>query len=202
MATGEAADEAPLAPEAARPRDHFLSWQCRLRQLAVRRFGGRPSPGMRPQVLMEDGRQAAPAITVLLHHREPAEATDMFRHIVRRTHDPKERYDRALKLLAAAHYQRPQAFSDAMTASFASDSDLAARLVAGGSCVLAFREDSTDCRVPCAIARLDEAAPAWQATYWHNAMFSPHLPGEITILSFTPDWTAAEIDPPPPKPAA
>ncbi len=27
-------------------RDHFLGWQCRLRQLAVREAGGRPSSGI------------------------------------------------------------------------------------------------------------------------------------------------------------
>ena len=32
-------------------RDHFLAWQCRIRQIAMRQDGGRPSPGMRPRVL-------------------------------------------------------------------------------------------------------------------------------------------------------
>ncbi len=29
-------------------RDHFLGWQCRLRQMAVRDAGGRPTSGLRP----------------------------------------------------------------------------------------------------------------------------------------------------------
>ncbi len=37
-------------------RDHFLAWQCRIRQMAMREQGGRPSPGMRPRVLTVAGR--------------------------------------------------------------------------------------------------------------------------------------------------
>src|SRR5262245_24708716 len=32
-------------------REDFLAWQCRIRQIAMRQDGGRPSPGMRPRVL-------------------------------------------------------------------------------------------------------------------------------------------------------
>jgi hypothetical protein len=39
----------PATAEAAL-RDHFLGWQCRIRQYAVRHGGGRPSSGMRPSV--------------------------------------------------------------------------------------------------------------------------------------------------------
>ena len=38
-------------------RDHFLAWQCRIRQIAMRQDGGRPSPGMRPRVLNTAGRE-------------------------------------------------------------------------------------------------------------------------------------------------
>ena len=34
-------------------RDHFLGWQCRLRQLAVREAGGRPTSGMRPELRLD-----------------------------------------------------------------------------------------------------------------------------------------------------
>ncbi len=83
-------------------RDHFLGWQCRLRQLAVREAGGRPTSGMRPELrLVEDGPLLG-AITTLILRRAPAEATAQFRHMVRKTQDPAERYSAALKMLAAA----------------------------------------------------------------------------------------------------
>ncbi len=52
------------------------------------------------------------------------------------------------------------------------------------------------CRIPCAVHDLEENDPAWQATFWHNTMFNPNIPGGIRILAFTPDWAAAEADPP------
>ncbi len=178
-------------PRAAALRDHFLGWQCRLRQLAMRRGDGRPSQGMRPQVLGEDGRALAIAITILIHHHDPSQATDAFRHIVRRTNDPKERYTAALKLLSAAHFQRPADFSDVMTALFEATSPLAAALSETGRCVLEFQEHRQSYRLPCAVAAIAPEAPAWQASYWHNAMFNPELPGAVAVLAFTPDWTRA-----------
>jgi hypothetical protein len=32
----------------ARIRDHFLGWQCRIREHATRHHGGRSSPGLNP----------------------------------------------------------------------------------------------------------------------------------------------------------
>ena len=32
-------------------RREFIGWQCRLRQMAARESGGRPSSGMRPRVI-------------------------------------------------------------------------------------------------------------------------------------------------------
>lgn len=37
-----------MKPVAAKTlRDDFIAWQCRIRQIAMRQDGGRPSPGMR-----------------------------------------------------------------------------------------------------------------------------------------------------------
>ena len=79
------------APD-ARLRDHFIGWQCRVRQHAMREYGGRPSPGMRPRVLTPDGAAVAQAITVVLMEAEPAASIARFRHIVRKTHDPETRH--------------------------------------------------------------------------------------------------------------
>ena len=45
-------------PPADRIRDHFLGWQCRIRQIAMRQEGGRPSPGMRPRRAHHSGPRA------------------------------------------------------------------------------------------------------------------------------------------------
>ena len=45
---------------AAALRREFLGWQCRLRQMAARESGGRPSSGMRPRVTTREGHEIAP----------------------------------------------------------------------------------------------------------------------------------------------
>src|SRR5262249_43366591 len=177
-------------------RDDFVGWQCRLRRQAVRREGGRPSPGMRPRVLRADGREIAPAITVLLIENEPAATTDALRHIVRKTHDPRQRYENGLRLLSAAHYEDAHAFSDVLTGLFPVDSTVAATLVADGCCLLHFEQGTQGYRIPCTVRELEEEDAAYQATYWHNSLFNPALPPEVRLLAFDPDWAQANAVPP------
>lgn len=176
-------------PAAKALKRQFLGWQCRIRQIAVREGGGRPSAAMRPRVTAMTGDEIAPGIIVLIAESEPEESTSLFRHQFLKTHDPKERYGKALEILQASYFQQPALFSDVMSALFGPQSSIASRLLAHGRCVLEFEEYSQGYRVPCAVAALAEAHPFYQATYWHNRMFNPNLPAGIKILSFTPDWT-------------
>ena len=77
-------------------RAYFLGWQCRIRQIAMRQDGGRPSPGMRPRVLSTTGREIAPALTVLIIPRDPEESTAFLRFQVQKTLDPRDIYERGL----------------------------------------------------------------------------------------------------------
>ena len=123
-------------------RDHFLGWQCRLRQMAVRQAGGQPTSGMRPTLVLPGETDVGYEITVLVVRRAPEKSTAEFRHLVQRTHDPAERYKNALKHLAATYYQRPQEFSDELTALFGPGSELAGRLLDTGRCRLHFEQYS------------------------------------------------------------
>ena len=114
---------------------------------------------------------------------------------MRRTQDPRERYQAALKLLSANFYQYPEAFSDEMTALFGLGSALADALLAAGSCRLDFDHFNQRYRLPCHLREVAKETPAHQATYWHNALFNPTLPGDVRVLAFQPDWAAAVADP-------
>lgn len=175
---------------------HFLGWQCRIRQHAVRKNGGRPSTGMCPSVELGDEGSARVEIVVLINQKDPADTTAKFRHMVRKTHDPKERLEGAVKELSAAYFQYPEEFLDVMTALFAPTSGVAARLVETGRCVLHFDQYSQKYIIPCHVDLLAESDPAWQATFWHNSLFNPNIPGGAQVLSFTPDWAEAQADPP------
>lgn len=180
------------------PCAHFLGWQCRLRQYAVRHAGGRPTTGMRPRITLVGDKGTGIAVTVLIIPREPAATTAHMRHIVRRTQDPENRHTGGLALLAAGYYQRPMTFSEEMTALFGPESALADRLLRAGACILDFEQYGQSYHIPCDVRALPEAAPAFQATYWHNQLFNPAMPGGVRVLGFIPDWRRARADPPPP----
>ena len=176
---------------AAALRREFLGWQCRIRQLAAREAGGRPSPGMRPRVLGRGGEELSPGLVTLIVETEPQESTELFRYQYLRTQDPNERYDSMLGILQGSYFQNPDRFSDLMTALFGSESALVARLLEDEWCVLEFEQYTQCYRVPCAVSRLVESSLFHPATLWHNRMFNAHLPPAVTILSFRPDWAHA-----------
>jgi hypothetical protein len=172
-------------------RDDFIGWQCRLRQLSARQAGGRPLEGMRPKVLSPTAEELSAGTILLIVEHEPENTTQMLRFQCQKTHDPIERYDKVLDMLSAAYFQYPKNFSDEMTALFGPASDLPARLLHLGRCVLEF-EQFTECyRVPATVTELPEAHEFFQATYWHNHMFNPNMPPGIRVLSFKPDWPHA-----------
>ncbi|MEM7041554.1 MAG: hypothetical protein AAF543_01960 [Pseudomonadota bacterium] len=185
----------PMKPTGERLRSAFLGWQCRLRQLAVREGEARPTSGMRPSLSVAG--QEAGAITVVLVPSAPAISTREFRHIVRRTHDPRERYQAAIRYLQSSHFQDPSAFDDRLTALFAADAELPKLLSGRRDCILAFEQFSQRYRLPCQAERLDVDDEAFQATYWHNALFNPSLPASVDVLAFRADWSRAEADPSP-----
>ena len=182
-----------LQPAADALRDQFMGWQCRLRQLAVREAGGRPSSGMQPQVLSPDDDVLATTVTVLIIPAEPAETTKLFQYQVLRTEDPIERYDKALEYLAGSHFQRPREFSDQMTALFAHDSGLADALLQLGQCRLVFEQYTQRYRLPCSVAEFTASDARYQATYWHNRLYNPNLPALVRVLGFSPEWAHAEF---------
>jgi hypothetical protein len=172
-------------------RDDFLAWQCRIRQIAMREDGGRPSPGMRPRLLDGSGRELAAALTVLLVPMEPGESTAFFRFQVMRTPDPRDLYEHALAYLRADYFQQPRTFSDHLTAVLPVASPLAVTLLADGTCVLEFNQFRQVYRLPCAVSALPPRDPAREATLWHNRVFNPALPDHVLVLQFRPDWTSA-----------
>jgi hypothetical protein len=172
-------------------RREFVGWQCRVRQLAAREDGGRPSSGMRPRVTTRDGVELSPGVTVLIIEVEPRESTELFRYQYLQTNDPGERYEKMLEILQASYFQDAARFSDLMTALFSPHSAFAAALIAESVCVLEFEQYTQGYRVPCAVTRLQPKTAFYEATVWHNRMFNPRLPPDPEILAFRADWPHA-----------
>ena len=181
-------------------RDRFLRWQCRIRQIAMRSHGGRPTSGMIPlasavQKSKNAGTPIAGIVTVLCRRPEHS-ATMELRHLVRCTHDPAERREGALKLFAERYYQAALEFSDHLTASFSPGSGTAAKLLAERVCRLRFEQFSQRYDLHCTVRRLSEPNPLREATFWHNLLFNPGLSASCIVLGFEPDWSKSEAVPP------
>ena len=176
-------------------QDHFLGWQCRVREYAMRQGGGRPTTGMRPRVVLEDGTEVASAVTLLLVPDQPEESIQQFRFMVLKTQDPQERYKKAVELLSSTFYQHIEDFSGVMTGLFSKGSATVMTLVKEERCVLEFHYQQQCFRIPCRVSVLPKRELAHQFTYWHNHLFNPAIPPEFKVLAFEPDWAEASADP-------
>ena len=178
-------------------RDHFFGWQCRIRQVAMRQEGGRPSAGMRPRVTTTIGRELTPALTVLMVPKDPAESTTFFRFQVQKSRDPRDIYEKGLAYLQADYFQQPKDFSDTLTAVLPPGSQLAEELRREGTCVLEFDQFRQFYRLTCSVHALAADDPLRDAAIWHNRIFNPGVPNDVAVLGFRPNWTASETRPQP-----
>ena len=69
---------------------YFLGWQCRIRQVSVRDFGGQPLPAMQPRVSGKDGTVISRAVNLLLVPDEPSASTAFFKFQVQKTNEPEQ----------------------------------------------------------------------------------------------------------------
>jgi hypothetical protein len=167
----------------------FIAWQCRLRKLSMRELDGRPSAGMSAGVYSVSGGDEQSRMNFLILRRDSAPRTDEFRHIVRKTQDSSEWMQNGLRILAEMHYHESEQFDHRLTALFSIDSTLAEALLGAGECHLKFAENSIDYGFDFDVAELAEDHELFQATYWHNRLFNPTLPGKVRVLVFTPRLT-------------
>ena len=176
-------------------QNHFIGWQCRVRQYAMRNGEGRPTSGMRPDVLLEDGKEVASAVTLLLVPDLLQDSIRQFRFMALKTQDPQERYKKAIQLLSSTFYQNVENFSGLMTGVFSTNSETVNRLTKNQRCVLEFDFQQQKFRVPAGIKVLLKNIPEYEFTYWHNFLFNPHLSPNVTVLGFEPDWSESSADP-------
>ena len=161
----------------------------------MRNGDGRPTKGMRPRVLLEDGAEVASAATLLLVPIHPQESIQQFRFMALKTNDPRDRLKKAIELLSSTFYQHVENFSGVMTGLFSGSSEIAKTLVNKKSCVLEFDYQQQSFRIPFRVRVLKKKEPAYEFTYWHNFLFNPYLSPEVKVLGFDPNWSGAFADP-------
>lgn len=172
--------------------DQFLGWQCRIRQHSVRKQQGKPPSGIRASVKL-DGEFVA-QINTIINKRDPREVTAEFRFMVQKTVDPEKVYDNAIKYLSEYYYQYPAEFDQRITALFSIDSELADRIVAADGCQLGFFQGNQRFTLKTKAKFCDPSSQEYQATYWHNRLFNPTLPGTVKVIGFDVDWEKSESE--------
>ena len=178
-------------------QNYFIGWQCRVRELALRSEEGRPNGGMRPQIILKNGKVVFSAATLLIIPDQPDQSIRQFRFMALKTQDPKERYTKALQLLAARFYQNAEDFSGAMSGIFSRTSEEVKALVKHQYCVMEFDYQQQTFKIPCHVSNSPKNEPVYEFTYWHNYLFNPNLSPEVTVLHFKPDWSKTVSDPNP-----
>lgn len=178
-------------------RDHFLGWQCRIRQISARDYGGQPMPAMRPRVSGRNGEVMLPAMTMLLVPEEPSVSTAFFRFQAQKTNEAQRVRNAGINYLAGDFYQLPELFSDELTAVFGAGSEAAAMLVKAKEVLLDFEQYSQSFRMFCTVRRLPARSPARQASLWQSRLFNPNLPNDAVVLGLKPDWKNAAAEPMP-----
>ena len=164
----------------------FIGWQCRLRKQSVREMGGRPSEGMSAGVYSISGGEEQSRMNFMIMREDPAVRTDELRHIVRKTQDSSIWVKDGLRILSEFHYHEVDQFENRITALFALDSKLAEALLEAGQCHLKFGQASIEHAFDFTVEALDTEDELFQATYWHNHLFNPSLPGQVRVFAFTP----------------
>ena len=176
-------------------RDGFLRWQCRVRQMAMRKKVGKPDDAVTPHVTAIGQVKSLGHIITVLSKSPPYDRTPELKHICKRTQDPAERREKAVQFFAEIYYQKAREFSDILTATFPPDSAGAQTLIKAGGCTLTFDAYGQRFDLFCTVEELSSGSPNFQATLWHNLLFNPNLHPKSMILAFAPDWSASSSVP-------
>ncbi len=175
----------------------FLRWQCRVRQMAMRQGRGRPDDAVTPALWLPGATEAMGHVITVLNKAPAHSLTPELQHMVRRTADPAQRREKALQLFSETYFQRPETFSDMLTATFPPASPGAAAIRAAGACRLVFEAYAQRFEIAARVWQLAEHHPLYQATWWHNLLFNPTLAPGTVVLGFEPDWAESRADPGP-----
>lgn len=190
-----ALDGFTISPAAKAMRDTFLRWQCSVRKSVMREHAGRPDDAITPDLTLPGQHEPMGQILTVLCKAQDYSVTPELMHVFRKTNDPAERREQALRYFAATYYQKPKEFSDTLTATFPPGSAAAARIRAAQRCTLSFRAYSVRFDLDCRVWRLGPQNPLFEATWWHNLLFNPNLHPETEVLGFEPNWSNSTSEP-------
>jgi hypothetical protein len=165
----------------------FVVWQCSLRQRNFRMFGGKPSEGTSAVLLDSKTSDEITMIRSVLIEKDCLNTAKMFEFMIKKTHDPEERFSKAVKFFSSDYYNTPKNFDGSFTATFPLHSDLIKKILNKKKCIVEFFERDTGFYFPVYISKLKKTNSKWMYTFWHNSFFNSELNDNIEILYFSPE---------------
>jgi len=165
---------------------NFVIWQCSLRQRNFRMFNGKPSEGIIALILDNKSNKEIASLRSVLIEKNSLNTAKMFEFMIKKTNDPEERFDKAVKFFASEYYNTPRNFDGSFTATFSYKSDLAKKILKKKKCNVQFFERDTGFNFNVSVSKLSKTNMKWMYTFWHNSFFNPVLNEDIDILYFNP----------------
>ena len=156
---------------------------------------GRPDGAIKPRLTLNTNSGPIGDIITVLSRTPSHSKTPEMRHMVQSIFAPSQRRDKAIQFFSEIYYQKFQQFSDTLTAAFSPDSPMAEVICATKACLLIFESYGQRFDLNCTVSTLTKNNPLFQATWWHNKLFNPHLLPDTVILSFEPVWSRSSAEP-------
>ncbi len=171
----------------------FVIWQCSLRQRNFRMFAGKPSDGTIANILDIKTEIEICNIRSVLLEKNCFNTAKMFEFMIKQTHEPEIRFDKAVKFLSSDYYNTPSNFDGSFAATFTYQSTIVKKILKQKKTNVQFFENKTGFYFPVNITKLKKIDPKWKYTYFHNSFFNPSLNENIEILNFSPIKTGIKI---------
>ena len=106
--------------------------------------------------------------------------------MIKKTHDPEDRFLKAVKFFSSEYYNSPVNFDGSFTATFTKQSEIVKKLLKKKKCNVQFFERETGFQFKVLINKLKKNDAEWKYTFFHNSFFNPSLSENIEILCFNP----------------
>ena len=166
---------------------NFVTWQCSLRQRNFRMFGGKPSEGTIASIYDQKTNEEIADLRSVLIEKKCLNTAKMFEFMIKSTHDPEDRFLKAIKFFSSEYYNTPINFNGSFTATLTKKSEIVQKLLQKKKCNVQFFERETGFNFSVSVFKLNKKDSKWLYTFWHNTFFNPVLNEEIDILYFCPD---------------
>ena len=167
--------------------DDFVGWQCLLRQRNFRKFSGKPSNGTVAQIIDKKTNYEIFSLQSILMEKNPLKTAQMFEFMIKKTHDPEERYLKAVQFFSSEYFEETKNFDGSFSATFSNNSSMLKKILNKKKLTVQFFEHTTGFNFSVNVSKLKKNEPEWMYTFYHNSFFNTDLRNNIEILLFIPE---------------